>query len=182
MRTPTGQTPDGVPIFTFPNPFGFLIVVEARSGTSGIFPGACGVGSLQDCSNGRSSLELIADRSLGNPTAAVCDTTPPNFGGVPGVPSLDLSSAQATDPINDLACRFESHQPTSDACTLNKHGIPGYVRDDQGDGIKSVIQYCSQLVLSGQYPFPSGLTRLKVQVQDGRGNLGNQAQIAVQIP
>jgi hypothetical protein len=179
VRTPTGQTPDGVPIFTFPVHFGFLIVVEARPGTNRIPPGACGVGTVADCNGGRSSLEIIADRALGNGSAAVCDIEPPNFGGVPGVASLDLNSAQAIDPINDLACRFEIHSMTTDACTLNSRGVPGFVREDLGSG---TIQYCSQLVLGSQYPFPSGLTRLKVQVQDGRGTVGNQVQIAIQIP
>jgi hypothetical protein len=134
---------------------------------------------VADCNGGRSCLEIIADRALGNGSDAVCDIQPPNFGGVPDVASLDLNSAQAIDPINDLACRFEIHSMTTDACTLNSRGVPGFVREDLGSG---TIQYCSQLVLGSQYPFPSGLTRLKVQVQDGRGTVGNQVQIAIQIP
>lgn len=182
VRTPTGETPDGVPIFTFPNPFGFIIVAEGRTGTSGRPLAVCGVGGGAPCGDGRAAMEIIADRPLGNGSAAVCDIHPPNTGGVPAVPALDFGLPQATDPINDLACRFEIHAPSTEACTLNEQGIPGWVRNDPGDPVKSSMQYCSQLVLGGQYPFPSGLTRLKLQIQDASGNVGNQAQIAIQVP
>jgi hypothetical protein len=177
VRTPVGQTDDGVPIYDFPNNSGFIIFVEGRPGTSSRPLSACGSGG---CAGG--ALQLIANRPLGNGSPAVCDTTPPFIGGVPAVPSLMFdSSQQVLDAINDLACRFESFNPPTaqspSGCTLDELGNFKFVASP-----RSTLQYCNIQVVGAEIAFPSGLTRLKVQLRDGAGNIGSQAQIAVSVP
>src|SRR5262249_37056916 len=104
VRTPIGQTADGKDIYDFPNDFGFIIVAEGRPGTNNRSLAQCGLmGSPGGCPSGRAAVQILADRPLGNGSPAVCDTTPPNIGGVPAVPSLDFGASQmVTDAINDL--------------------------------------------------------------------------------
>ena len=55
------------------------------------------------------------------------------------------------------------------------------MRDREGDPVVSSIQFCSAPVLGLELALPSGLTRLKLQLKDEARNLGNQAQIAIQV-
>jgi hypothetical protein len=48
--------------------------------------------------------------------------------------------------------------------------------------VTTVLQYCSAPVVGGELAFKSGITRLKVQVEDGRGTIGNQVEIAIRVP
>jgi hypothetical protein len=188
VRTPIGQTQDGVPIFDFPNNFGFIIVAEARAGTSGRRPATCGnmlgeSGPTPQCAGGRAALGILADRPFGNGSPEVCDDHLPNPGGVPAVVSLSFMDPQATDAINDLACRFDIHPVSANACTLDELGNFRWVRDRPNDSVKSLIQYCSaRPVLGAELALQSGLTRLKLQILDDAGNPGNQAEIAIMIP
>ena len=184
VLTPIDQTDDGVPIFSFPNDFGFIIVVEGRQGTSNRDLSKCGTVGVGLCSDGRSAVQILADRKLGNGSAAVCDVAGlPHPGGVPAVPSLMFGSSQmVSDAINDLACRFDTH-PTSDtACTFDALGNYSFVRTGVGDNVKTTLQYCSAPVVGSELTFSQGLTRLKVQLEDVAGNVGNQVEIAVQVP
>jgi hypothetical protein len=177
VRTPIGQTNDGVPIYDFPNNFGFIIVVEGRPGTSNRPLGTCGTFGAGMCD--RASLQIIANRPLGNGSTAVCDTTAPNIGGVPAVSSLLFDPSQATsNAINDWACRFDVHNTTTTACTFDELGNFSFVSPP----VAGMLQYCSVPVVGADIAFPAGLTRLKVQLADAAGNIGNQAQIAISIP
>jgi hypothetical protein len=188
VKTPIGETPDGVPIFEFPNNFGFIIVAEARAGTSGRRPATCGnmlgeQGPTAQCFDGRAALGILSDRPLGNGSPAVCDNTFPVLGGVPAVMSLDFMDPFATDAINDLACRFDLHPATTNACTLDELGNFRWVRDRANDPVKSVMQYCSaRPVLGAELALQAGLTRMRLQIKDEMGNPGNTAEIAIQIP
>jgi hypothetical protein len=178
----TGMLPDGTPIFDFPNNFGFIIVVEARSGTSRAQPAKCGIigsdGSLgPQCPSGRSAVELLFSRPLGNGSPAVCDEAPPNPGGVPAVPSLTFDTTQmVTDAINDIGCRMDSHATSATACTFDALGNFSYVNS------LTTLQYCSSPVVGNEVAFPSGITMVKVQVQDTASNVGNQVEIAIRVP
>ncbi len=185
VLTPTGQTDDGVPIFDFPNDFGFIIVGEGRPGTSRVALAACGLqNSLAgQCQNGRSAAQLIFGRALGNGSAAVCDTSPPNIGGVPAVASLTFDqSPMVTDAINDIGCRLDTHPTTEGACTLDELGNYSWVHYVLGDPTNTTMQYCSAPVVGSELSFSSGITRVKLQIQDNAGNVGNQAEIAIRVP
>jgi hypothetical protein len=186
VRTPIAQTGDGVPIFDFPNNFGFLVIAEARSGTSRVRVAQCGtmgLGLTGACDDGVAALRIIADKPFGNGSGLVCDDGPIGeepLGGVPGVPSLDLASAPA-GTINDMACRFAVHPNSMVACTLDEAGNFRFVRDRQGDPVVSSIQFCSSPVLGLELALQPGLTHLKLQFKDEARNLGNQREIAIQI-
>jgi len=179
VRTPVGQTNDGIPIFDYPNDFGFIIFVEGRPGTNNHGLVNCGLmGGAGVCGNGRAALQILASRPLGNGSPAVCDTTVPNIGGVPAPrPDLQFDDSQAvTDAINDLACRFDVHTTSETACTLDALGNNSFLFQNIGEG-----QYCTPVVGS-EISFPPGLTLLKAQIQDSFGVVGNQVEIAIQVP
>jgi hypothetical protein len=137
-------------------------------------------GVTPQCGDGRAALEILADRPLGNGSPAVCDMSPPNVGGVPAVPSLDFASSQATNAINDLACRFDLHPVSTRSCTLDERGNFAFVHDSPGD--RAQMQYCSaRPVLNAEAAFPLGLTRLRLRIKDNAGNVGNQVEIAILI-
>jgi hypothetical protein len=181
---PTETLADGTPLFDFPNDFGFIIVVEARAGTSRAQPAKCGIvgpggGLTGQCPSGRSAVELLFSRPLGNGSPAVCDESPPNPGGVPAVPSLTFDNSQmVTDVINDIGCRMDFHATSDTACTFNALDNYSYVSS------LATLQYCSSPVVGNEVAFPSGITMVKVQVQDSSnaGNVGNQAEIAIRVP
>jgi hypothetical protein len=193
---PPDQTtdPTPIPIFNFPNEFGFQIVVEARKGTDGQFPASCGVfapaGGNTDVLNppcaadGRAAVQILADRPLGNGSTEVCDISPPNdIGGVPAVQSLIFDGSQTvTDTIDDFACRFELHPSTDVACTLNDMNNFSFISNPVDFDYREVRQYCTFPVVGKEIAFQHGITRLKVQVEDNAGNVGNQVEIAVRVP
>jgi hypothetical protein len=179
VRTPIGETQDDhIPIYDFPNSFGFIIVAEGRPGTNNRPLATCGLmGSPGGCGSGRAAVQILADRQLGNGSAKVCDTTAPTIGGVPAVPALDFGPSQmVSDAINDLACRFDLHATSETACTLDDLGNNAFLFRNFGE-----TQYCTPVVGS-ELSFAPGLTRLKVQIQDASGTVGNQKEIAVQVP
>ena len=92
------------------------------------------------------------------------------------------AGAAPTATINDLGCRFDVHPNSMVACTLDEQDNFRWVRDDPGDPVKSSMQYCSAPVLGLELGLQPGLTRLKLQIRDNAGNVGNQAQIAIQVP
>jgi hypothetical protein len=177
IRTPNGETNDGVPLYDWPTQAGFIVVVEARAGTSNRIPDfRCGIMDTPDC-GGRAPLQIIADRSLGNGSTAVCDTTLPDIGGVPAVPGLVFGSDEfTTDAINDLACRFDHHPQPNVACTFDALGNFAYADS------RSTSQFCSVPAIGQELAFKSGITRLKVQVADIVGNIGSMAEIAIRVP
>ena len=179
IRTPSGQTEDGKPIFDFPNDFGFIIVAQGRPGTNRQALDTCGLMGTGGCGSGRAGVQILASRPLGNGSPAVCDTTPPTIGGVPAPrPDLQFDGSQAvTDAINDLACRFDLHPATETACTLDELGNNAFVAPATLD----TRQYCTPVVGS-ELTFPSGITRLKLQIKDTSGTVGNQAEIAILVP
>lgn len=180
------MTDDGVPIYDFPNNFGFLIVLEGRPGTNGRTLDQCGTMGTFACANGRAAPQIIASRTLGNGSPAVCDVGPLGqapIGGVPAVPSLSFAQSAATDnAIADLGCRLDVHPSSNVACTFDELGNFKFVRDRMGDPVKSTIQYCSVPVFGSEIALPSGITRLKAQIQDVNGVTGSVVEIAISVP
>ncbi|MGE0519325.1 MAG: hypothetical protein AB7P78_10010 [Candidatus Binatia bacterium] len=182
MRTPTEQSPDGLPIFDWPTRSSFIMVVEGRPGTSNRPLASCGTMDAPNCA-GAAALQVLADRALGNGSPTVCDDTPPTIGGVPAVPSLEHSSdPMVVDAINDFACRFDVHATSETACTLDELGNFAYVRNRPSDPVRSTLQYCTAPALGMELSLKPGQTRFKVQLIDVAGNAGNTAEIIVRTP
>lgn len=160
---------------------GFIIVVEARSGTSGRSPGTVKFNSNPNDPTARPDLQLEANHNWGNGSAAVCDSGPaPAFplGGVPGInpASYDAGSQMVADALNDLACRFDSHT-AADPCTLDKNDNPKLANPTQ-----STTQFCTAGVVGHELLLPNGDTTLTVQWRDSGGNLSTVHRIIVRIP
>ncbi len=181
IREPIDVTADGIPIFDFPNPFGFIIYIEGRPGTASGIPGSCGVRSDQFpvavlCSGPRADLEIQVNRSIGNGSSTVCDynTSPP--GGVPGINPPDFSNTpMIDDAINDFACRFFTHTSSITACTFDARGNFSFASN------LSFIQFCSAPVVGSEAAFPSGDTRVTVRLRAG-GVVGVPRSIIIRVP
>lgn len=181
--TPTESNPEGIPIFDRPTRFGFLIVIEGRSGASGLPLSSYGLSGNEASAPARADVQVMASRSLGNGSAAVCDVGPlPDLiGGVPGFspPNFDPASEAVTDAINDFACRFDLHTTPAQACTLDDLGNFAFAGEEV---TTTTRQFCSVPAVGAELQFPSGETLLAVQLRDTGGNIGNRGQIIVRVP
>lgn len=172
--TPTPEFENGARVFRVNDQGGFMLVIEGRPGSSGAQVGV----NVPDPIPGqpfRPDLQLLADRPLGNGSAAVCDTNSQTGGGVPGFGPSDFGPSQAvTDALVDLACRFTPFFPTS-PCTLNANGNEAVLTP--GGLPSGSRQFCN--IVSPLIGFPSGDTKLTVQLRDRSGNLGPRQSIIV---
>lgn len=172
----------GRPVYLRQVGAGFFIVVEVRPGDApGSQPPGTKVFNSDSADPGaRPDIQILSNRSLGNGSAAVCDTGPlPDapLGGVPGVDPIDFdpTSQPVADALNDFGCRFDVH--TSDnPCTNNDAGNPAFL------GVGTTLQYCTATVIGAELDFPSGDTVLTVQARDTGGHLGFPATLVVRVP
>jgi hypothetical protein len=150
----------------------FLLVLEARRGSSNRLPGT----NLYPSDPAqRPSLQILSERDLGeNPTTTVCDTgPPPDGGGVPGVTPPDFRPGQdVTDALTDMSCRFTVQTSPSSACT-RRFGDFEFL----GGGTER--QYCFQVPLT--VVFPDGKTTVAAQVLDTSGNVGPRKEIVIEV-
>jgi hypothetical protein len=183
---PIGTTPEGIPIFSRPQGFGFNIVVEAARGPSN---NQVGADTFVPDLSGPPDLQIIASRPLGDGSDAVCDSTGPNAGGVPGLqPPSFLPTESVIRILNDFGCRFVdgSGAPrgrgTQEACTR----VPPEM-DFRFVAPDSSLQFCASVTRAIE--FPPGDTLLTVRVLDetspdappGSGLPGPTARIIVRI-
>jgi hypothetical protein len=173
VQPPSGQTPDGIPIYQRPSGFGFSLVVEAREARPSSTP------LVSYTSGGPPDLQIQATRPLGDGSPAVCDNAAPNFGGVPGIapPQIENPTAIA-DALNDFGCRFVD----GGGAAVGRRCADGCVRFDTGDfGCQSsaTIQFCG--AISAPLAFPSGDTLVTVRVRGSDGQLGAPAQLIMRI-
>ncbi|MFN8644119.1 MAG: hypothetical protein U0802_21605 [Candidatus Binatia bacterium] len=182
VRTPNGQTNDGVPLYDWPTQAGFIIVVEGRPGTNNRPLATCG--TMGAAVSRRAAVQLLADRPLGNGSTAVCDTAPPDIGGVPAVQASTSRKVRRPPTPSTIspAVSRSSHPKSEDACTFDELGNFSFVRNRSGDPVKTTIQFCSAPAIGGARAFKSGVTRLKVQLLDAAGNIGSRAELAVRVP
>lgn len=173
---PSATTAEGIPVFTRSSGSGFYLVVEGAPGISGA---PVGLSTFHDHLASLPDLQIVASRSLGDGSAAVCDNTPPG-GGVPAVEPADFSPRpELIAAVNDFACRFrdgEGHPSgvgPADACTLFPSGDFGFVNPS------STVQFCAQV--TRLFAFPVGDTVLTVRLRDIQGNVGPEARIVVRV-
>ena len=120
--------------------------------------------------------------SYENPTEAVCDVTPPDLGGVPGIspPRLD-DSFETCARLNDLGCRFVdgSGMTLGRSCNSDQ----SCVRFDNGEfgcvAPDATVQFCG--FVARTIEFPLGDTLISVRARDSQGNLGPVAQMIVRV-
>jgi len=176
-----GVDPQGIPIYAPLYGAGFIVVVEAKAGTSRAAPGVKTSNSNPSDPSARPDIQIEANHDLGNGSALVCDVgpAPQPLGGVPGIdpPSYDAASQMIADALNDFGCRLATHT-SSDPCTLSDKDNPAFV----ASGTSS--QACSAGILGRELEFPSGDTLLTVQWRDTASapNLSRPSQLLVRVP
>ncbi len=157
---------DGIPVYELPFGRAFHIIVEADQGVSRIPPGrdTFRAGDVP-------SLQIQANRPLGDGSLQVCDGDDPFPGGVPAIdpPSFDPTQ-EIQDTLNDLGCRFldgsSSQAPAGRGCNPQE----ACLRFEDGTfGCQSAgtVQYCSQ-VISVVEEFPEGDTLLSARVLEAQ--------------
>lgn len=172
LQDPVGESPQGIPIFQRPFGSGFKLVVEAE--------GMLGSAPSTFSASGPPALQIQASRGLGNGSDAVCDTTAPNFGGVPGIDPPQLENPDAiADALNDFGCRFADGEGNAvgrscaEACVRYDDGEFHCVNDDTD------TQFCAPVDMP--MVFPGGDTLVSVRVRDVSGALGSAAQFIVRV-
>jgi hypothetical protein len=163
-------------IFPISSGSSFLLLVEAQPGGSGQKVGTSVPPPMPNSSQ-RPDLQIQSTRALGDGSTAICDTTPPFDGGIPGFdpPGFDTRPG-INDALIDFACRF-TDVPTSEPCTLSSGGNPATVTAGLPGGSR---QFC--YIVTTTASFPSGVdTLLTVQVRDEGGNIGPQEQIIIRV-
>lgn len=170
-----------VPIFERPFGHGFTIVVEGKPGPTRRTVGCSSFNYDPFQPSVRPDLQIIVSNPLGeNPTAEVCDDTPPEIGGVPAAASF-AETQPISDAINDLACRFidgsgvpRCRRSPSEACTLFPDGEHRFA----GQG--STAQFCGQIAKA--FEFPVGDTVVTVRLRDAAGELSAPSSLIIRVP
>lgn len=155
-----------VPLYQAVGGLGFLLVVEATTGASGLPPG-------QALSGGRPDLppdiQVQVTRALGDGNLSVCGE-----GGVPGIdpPTLVLTP-DVTAALNDLACRFDVASTPNSACTIDQFGVHRFADS------RTRVQFC--LPVSAVEAFPNGLSIISARVRDTAGTSGPLRQMQLRV-
>jgi hypothetical protein len=177
--TPTATSPDGISIFERES-YGFSIVLEGA-------PGGTNAAVSKTTFNWDPSdptvlpdLQIEASRSLGNGSAAVCDDTAPDLGGVPGFdPPSFVTTQTIADALNDFGCRFKNGNGVpggrgdTDACVLFPDGHLGLLAPT------STVQYCG--AIDHPLAFAAGDTLLTARIRDISGNVSSSARIILRV-
>jgi len=167
--TPLGTFPDGAPVYFRNAGFGFLLVVEVAPPPSGAQIGTSTFDSAANNPSRRPDFQILVDQPLGDGSRAVCD----DFGVPPVNPSSFALTQSISDAINDLACRFDVATTRGSTCTQDSLGHLNFIMPT------SRAQFC--LPVDGMMAFPTGETRVTVQVRDSSGLLGPEQQMVLQV-
>jgi hypothetical protein len=153
----------------------FVIVIEGEKGVNGLAPG---MSLMPQPPDNRPDLQIESSRSLGNGSAAVCDTGPPSAGGggVPGINPATFAAGNqtVTDVLNDFACRFDPSVSAAAPCT-----IVDATREPRLINSGADVQFCDFIAATAI--FPPGETVLTARLRDVSGNVGPTAQIVVRV-
>ncbi len=165
----------GVPTYESAVGSGFMLVIEAKPGLGSFEVGRRVFVHVPDNPAARPDIEIIANRPLGDGSAAVCDRRPPNMGGVPAVSPARFDETQAiSDAMNDLACRFETFNESEMSCTVDKLGNYKFV-----DGA-TTNQFC--VIVARSFAFAEGTTEVSVRLKDVEGNPGPVKKLRIHRP
>lgn len=166
---------DGVEVYTTAGGSGFILVVEARPGKSGLPPGRQVSAHDPKDPNRRPDVELQSNRDLGDGSKRVCDRRRPIVGGIPAINPPSWANTQSVaDALNDIACRFETFIESEMSCTLDKLGNFSFANT------ATTTQFC--VLVAKSFQFPEGVTELQVRVRDTGGNVGPVKKIRIRRP
>lgn len=173
------QLENGRQVYSWPQGYGFSIVIEAMPGTNRRQPGVSAF--MHDPTDPLllPDLQVIASYRLGNGNPAVCE--PGETIGIPGIESLVFDGSQAVaDAINDFGCRVDDGEGvpvarvlTGEACTRNQAEEFRFVA--QG----TTAQFCAIIARSFELAF--GDTVLAARVRDDTGAYGPREEIVIRV-
>jgi hypothetical protein len=182
-QDPIGFDEMGRPVFHHPFGQGFSLILEARAGANrhnpGIYPAPYYVGGELHGAD----MEMIVSRPLGDGSPVVCDTFPPEIGGVPATEPFAFGSTPvALAIIEDMGCRFVdgagqlvARQQSLEACTRSDEAF-GFGFVDRG----SRIQFCG--IIATAWGLPAGDTLFAARIKDGdEEEFGAPREIVVRI-
>lgn len=182
-QPPIGYDPLGRPIFHHPFGQGLSLVLEARAGANrrnpGVYPAPYFVGGELHAPD----MEMILSRPLGDGSPVVCDTFPPQLGGVPATaPFIFSDGAAALDIVHDMGCRFGdgagqliARQSSLEACTRSDEAF-GFGFVDRG----SRVQFCG--LIASAWSFPLGDTVVGARIKDAdQEEFGAPREIVIRI-
>jgi hypothetical protein len=179
VQTPASEDAFGRKVFRRRLPFNFLMIVEARPGPNNVPVGQ----SLPAEDDGLSVPDLLlqANQNLGDGSPAVCDKGPePDIGGVPGfavfIDSTDTPAVRRA--FIDLACRFQVHARSDEACTVNSLGNFRFASEQI---TSQTIQFCFEPAVGTEVSLPRGATILRARVRDRNGGIGDPVEIVVDV-
>jgi hypothetical protein len=162
----------GIPTYISAVGSGFILVVEAKPGASGLEPARSVYAYVPGDPKSRPDLEIEVNRDMGDGSPAVCDRRRPDIGGIPGInPPSFAETQRVSDAMNDLACRFETFVESDASCTLAKNGEYSFINQD------STTQFC--MIVARAWAFPPGETLLSVRLRDTDGNPGPVKQMRI---
>ncbi len=165
----------GIPTYASAVGSGFILVVEAKPGASGLQPARRVFAYVPGDPKSRPDLEIEATRDMGDGSREVCDRSRPKIGGIPGInPPSFAETQRVSDAINDLACRFETFVESDSSCTQAKNGDYSFVSKE------STTQFC--MIVARAWAFPAGETLLSVRVRDSDGNPGPVKRMRILRP
>lgn len=165
-----GVLPSGERVQFLNSGLGFNLVVEAAPGPGGAAVGVSVFDHHPSDPTRRGDLQVIADRTLGDGAAVVCDRAR----GVPAVVPERFSFEQrVTNSINDFSCRFVVATTPNATCTQNEFGQAGFA------SASSRVQFC--MAVNGFVGFPAGDTRVSFQVRDTAGRLSPVRRLIISV-
>lgn len=169
---PVSVDQKGIPTYGTGVGSGFMLVVEAKPGKSGVEPGRQTFVYIPGDPSRRPDLQIETAHDMGNGSPEVCDRRRPNIGGIPGIsPATFAETQQISDALNDFGCRFETFVESGGSCTLNEGGDYSFIAKD------STVQFC--MIVAKAYAFPEGDTLLTVRLLDAAGNPGPAKQMRI---
>jgi hypothetical protein len=162
----------GIPTYISAVGSGFMLVIEAEPGPSGLAPARQVFAYVAGDPKSQPDLQIETSRNMGDGSPVVCDRSRPNIGGIPGISPPSFAETQrVSDAINDFACRFEIFVQSDSSCTLGKNGEYSFINKD------STTQFC--MIVARAWAFPPGETLLSVRVRDNAGNPGPVKQMRI---
>ena len=176
----SGMTQEGYPRFDLSFGFNFYVVIEGRPGGTHAALGLSAFNWNPTDPTVLPDLQIEVSQALGdNPTAAVCDNSPGNFGGVPAIDPPDFSPLQSVaDAINDFACRFSNETGAPGGRTMNPCIVLGDGTPAFGDP-HSTAEFCG--LMDKPFKFEPGLTVVTARLRDVAGHVSAQAHIGICI-
>lgn len=180
LRTPT-VTPAagdllGRPVFLTGVDGRCRLVVEGKTGASGLDPSSGTHPTSPPAADGRPDLQIEVSNKMGNGDTAVDCTSSPNLDGIPAVEPPDFGPGQTiTDALLDVSCRFAGNSVNA-PCLLRSDGSAALGKPEESP----TVQYCDD-VSHGQR-FLIGKNVVTVRLRDAAMNLGPPYQIVIQVP